>query len=112
MAVIRPSGDTAQADRRPGCGPAFDVMNTEEARQMVEGNHIFFLAYRQGGDRSRPRDYLYDPQVYQKAQENMQQMINQGVLQEDQQAHLYIIARLWRGRSQTGIVACCSMMSI
>ena len=87
----------------------YDVMSSDEARQMVEGNPYSFLHVDKAEIDLDPGIDLYDPQVYQKARENLLQMMNEGVLQEDQQANLYIYRQIMNGRSQTGIVACCSI---
>ncbi len=103
--AVRPRPDLAdQVAALP-----YDVMNSEEARQMVQGNPYSFLHIDKAEIDLEPGIDLYDPQVYQKARQNMQQMINEGVLQEDKEAYLYIYRQIMNGRSQTGLVACCSI---
>ena len=103
--AVRPRADLVE---RVAALP-YDVMNSDEARQMVEGNPYSFLHVDKAEiDLDRAID-LYDPQVYQKAQENLQAMVDDGVLQEDGQANLYIYRQLMGGRRQTGIVACASI---
>jgi len=87
----------------------YDVMSSDEARQMAAGNPYSFLHVDKAEIDLKPGIDLYDPQVYQKARENLLQMMNENVLQEDQQANLYIYRQIMNGRSQTGIVACCSI---
>ncbi len=50
----------------------YDVMNSDEARQMVEGNPYSFLHVDKAEIDLDPGIDLYDPQVYQKARENLQ----------------------------------------
>ncbi|CFX26254.1 Uncharacterised conserved protein UCP033563 [Syntrophomonas zehnderi OL-4] len=103
--AIRPRPDLA----RQVAALPYDVMSTQEARDMVAGNPYSFLHVDKAEIDLDPGIDLYDPQVYQKAKENLQQMIDEGVLQEDRQACLYIYRQTMQGRSQTGIVACCSI---
>ena len=87
----------------------YDVMNSDEARQMVAGNPYSFLHVDKAEIDLDPGIDLYDPKVYQQAKENLQAMLSDGVLQEDGQANLYIYRQLMNGRMQTGIVACASI---
>lgn len=87
----------------------YDVMSSDEARQMVEGNPYSFLHVDKAEIDLDPGIDLYDPKVYQKARENLQGMLDNGVLEEDSQANLYVYRQIMNGRSQTGIVACCSI---
>lgn len=103
--AIRPKTDLAE---RVAALP-YDVMNSEEARQMVTGNPYSFLHVDKAEIDLSPDIDLYDEKVYQKARENMDNMIAEGVLQQDAQANFYIYRQIMEGRSQTGIVACCSI---
>lgn len=111
MSTIRPF----QAIRPPASLAArvaalpYDVMSSEEARQMVTGNPYSFL-HVDKAEIDLPSDVdLYDERVYQKARQNLDGMIAEGILQQDGQACFYIYRQIMNGRSQTGIVACCSM---
>jgi uncharacterized protein (DUF1015 family) len=103
--AIRPKTDLAE---RVAALP-YDVMNSEEARQMVTGNPYSFLHVDKAEIDLSPDIDLYDEKVYQKARENMDNMIAEGTLQQDAQANFYIYRQIMDGRSQTGIVACCSI---
>lgn len=87
----------------------YDVMNSDEARQMVIGNPYSFLHVDKAEIDLEPGIDLYDPQVYQQARVNLQAMLSDEILQEDDQANLYIYRQLMNGRMQTGIVACASI---
>jgi uncharacterized protein (DUF1015 family) len=102
---LRPAPDRA-ADV---AAPPYDVMNEAEAREMVEGRPWSFLHI------SRPEIDLpegvdpYAPEVYAKAAENLEKMINEGVLVEDSRP-CYYVYRLTMGRhQQTGLVAVASV---
>jgi uncharacterized protein (DUF1015 family) len=103
--AIRPKADLAE---RVAALP-YDVMSSEEARQMVAGNPYSFLHVDKAEIDLPPDVDLYDERVYQKARQHMDKMITEGVLQQDGQASFYIYRQIMNGRSQTGIVACCSI---
>ncbi|HPT70389.1 MAG TPA: DUF1015 family protein [Syntrophomonas sp.] len=103
--AIRPIADLAE---RVAALP-YDVMNSDEARQMVTGNPYSFLHVDKAEIDLSPDIDLYDEKVYQKARQNMDDMIAGGVLQQDAQANFYVYRQIMDGRSQTGIVACCSI---
>ena len=87
----------------------YDVMSSEEARGMVQDNpHSFLHVDKAEIDLDRNID-LYDSRVYEKARDNLQGMIENGVLREDEQPRLYIYRQVMGERAQTGIVACASI---
>lgn len=84
----------------------YDVMNSKEAAEMVKGNPYSFL-HIDKAEIDLPEDtYIYDEAVYQKANENLEKAIADGVFVQDEKPCLYIYAQTWRGRTQTGIVGC------
>ncbi|MGI5912599.1 MAG: DUF1015 domain-containing protein [Syntrophomonadaceae bacterium] len=87
----------------------YDVMNSDEAREMVKDNPYSFLHVDKAEIDLEPGIDLYDQQVYEKARTNLEQMIKNGILQQDLQASLYIYRQIMDGHSQTGIVACASI---
>ena len=87
----------------------YDVMNSDEARVMVEGNpHSFLHVDKAEIDLPREVD-LYDPIVYAKARENLDNMIKDGVLITEGQPCFYIYMLTMDGREQNGLVACASI---
>jgi len=112
MPLIRPFPGLRPDPRFAGeiIAPPYDVLSTEEARDFA---------------RDRPRSFLHvskpeidlpvqvsatDPQVYQTGARNFRGMIEQGLLQQDQEEHLYVY-RLDtdEGHSQTGLVVTLSV---
>ncbi len=87
----------------------YDVMDSNEAREMVKGNPYSFLHVDKAEIDLEPGINLYDQQVYDKASENLQQMTAKGILQEELRANLYIYRQIMNGRSQTGLVACAAI---
>lgn len=87
----------------------YDVVNSEEAREMTKNNPYSFLHVDKAEiDLSRETD-IYSPEVYNKAKENLQGMIKDGMLVQDDKPMLYVYELTMDGRSQTGIVACASI---
>ncbi|MDP4089213.1 MAG: DUF1015 family protein [Bacillota bacterium] len=87
----------------------YDVMNTEEAHEMVEGNPYSFLHVDKAEIDLDPSIDIYDTRVYERARDNLYGLIEQGVLVRDEKPHLYIYRQTMNGRAQTGIVACTSI---
>jgi uncharacterized protein (DUF1015 family) len=84
-------------------------MNEAEAREMVKGRPWSFLHI------SRPEVDLpqgvdpYAPEVYAKASENLQKMVNEGVLVRDQKPCYYVYRLTMGEHRQTGLVAAASV---
>ena len=87
----------------------YDVMSSEEAREMVIGNPHSFLHVDRPEIDLDPSIDIHDPKVYEKARENLDRMISDGEYIQDEQPCLYIYRQIMNGRSQTGIVFCASI---
>lgn len=87
----------------------YDVMNSAEARMMVDGNPHSFLHVDKAEIDLDPSIDLYDTRVYEKARDNLNQMIADGVFVQDETPCLYIYKQVMNGRAQIGIVACASI---
>ena len=87
----------------------YDVMNSEEAREMVKGNPYSFLHVDKSEVDLDPSIDLYDKRVYEKARDNMRTMIQEGTFIQDQGNRLYIYKQVMEGRAQVGIVGCTSI---
>jgi uncharacterized protein (DUF1015 family) len=87
----------------------YDVMNREEAKEMAKGNKYSFLhVVRSEIDLDDSIDE-HDKVVYEKARENLDKMISEGILIQDNQPKFYIYRQIMFGRVQTGIVGCTSI---
>ena len=87
----------------------YDVMNSDEAREMVIGNPYSFLHVDRPEIDLDPSIDIHDPKVYEKARENLDRMIADGEYIQDEEPCLYIYRQIMNGRSQTGIVFCASI---
>lgn len=111
MAVVRPFQavrPTSELAAQVAALP-YDVMSSEEAREMVKDNPYSFLHVDKAEIDLDPAVDLYDPQVYEKARANLEQMKTNGVLVMEDHPRLYIYRLIMQGRSQTGVVGCTSI---
>ena len=87
----------------------YDVMNSEEAREMVKGNPLSFLHVDKAEVDLSPDVDVYSQQVYDKARENLLSLEEGGKLIEDKKPCLYIYRQVMNGRAQTGLVGCAAI---
>ena len=87
----------------------YDVMNSEEAREMVKGNPHSFLHVDRAEIDLDPSIDVHDKRVYEKARENLDRMISEGEYMQDETPCLYIYRQIMNGRAQTGLVFCASI---
>lgn len=107
MAVIRPfralrpeKGAAEQVASVP-----YDVVSTDEARNLAEGNPLSFLRItRSEIDFPNSQD-PYAPEIYAKAKENLANITASAPLIEEKDASFYLYRLTMDGRSQTGIAA-------
>ena len=111
MAIIRPFKGVRPVKELASKIAAlpYDVMNSDEAREMVEGNPHSFLHVDRAEIDLDPSIDLHDKKVYEKARENLYSMIKNGEFVKDEKPCLYIYRQIMNGRSQTGIVFCASI---
>ena len=87
----------------------YDVMNSEEAREAVQGKPLSFL-HVDKAEIDLPRDVdPYDDSVYAKARENLLALSENGYLLQDAAPCFYLYRQIMDGRSQTGLVGCASI---
>jgi uncharacterized protein (DUF1015 family) len=103
--ALRPQPDQASAV----AAPPYDVLSSDEARQVVTGSPNSFLHVTKS-EVDMPADLsIYDESVYTKARLNLSDMISRGVLFQDEHPCYYIYELVMDGRSQTGLVCCSSV---
>ena len=84
----------------------YDVMNSEEAREIVKENKYSFL-HVDRAEVNLPKEVnIYDKVVYEKAREVLDNMINQGLYIEEEKPCMYLYKQTMNGKSQTGLVVC------
>lgn len=89
--------------------PPYDVMNSEEAREMAKGNPLSFLHIDKAEIDFEKGIDVYSNAVYEKARENLLALEENGKLVQDEKPCLYIYRLVMNGRSQTGLVGCASI---
>ena len=87
----------------------YDVMNSEEARQMTINKPWSFLHVDKAEIDLPENTYIYDKKVYLKAKENLDRLSYEGICIQDTNPMLYIYRQIMNGRAQTGIVGCASI---
>lgn len=105
FSALRPPPDKA----KQVASVPYDVVNSEEARQLASGNPLSFLHV------SRPEidlpdgTDLYSDVVYRKALDNFQSLIKACPLQIEEVPSLYLYRLIMGDHEQVGVVACCSV---
>ena len=111
MAVIKPfKGFRPPVDKvKDVASRPYDVLNSAEARIEVEGNpHSFLHVVKPEVDLDVNVD-LHSREVYDKAKDNLDQLIEDGFFVQDSKALLYVYAQTMFGKTQYGLVGCASV---
>jgi uncharacterized protein (DUF1015 family) len=108
MAILKPFKAVRPKDEyasHVGALP-YDVMNSEEAREMVKDKPYSFL-HVDKAEVDLPQGVdIYSAEVYEKAKENLEALSANGICAQDEKPMLYIYRQIMAGREQTGIVGC------
>jgi len=103
--ALRPPRDRAKAVS----SVPYDVVNTEEARALAQGNSFSFLHV------SRPEidlpdgTDLYSEAVYRKAVQNFDDLVKNCPLERETEPSLYLYRLTMGAHQQIGVVACSSI---
>jgi uncharacterized protein (DUF1015 family) len=89
--------------------PPYDVLSSAEARERAQGRPWSFLHVSKAEIDCDPAIDPYDPAVYAKAAENLQRIIDAGVLVRDEKPAYYVYRLTWRSRAETGFAAVASL---
>src|SRR6185369_3592766 len=104
FAALRPRSELAAQI----CELPYDVMSSDEAREMAKGNPLSFLHVSKPEIDLPASTDIYSPQVYAKGAENFQKMIGSGALKQDAQPAYYVYRQIMGQHSQIGLVAAAS----
>jgi len=102
--ALRPKSEDASRI----CELPYDVMSSDEAREMAEGNPVSFLHVSKPEIDLPAGTDVYDAAVYAKGRENFDRLIEGGALRRDEKACYYLYRLIMDGRSQTGLVSAAS----
>jgi uncharacterized protein (DUF1015 family) len=87
------------------CELPYDVMSSEEARELAQGNPLSFLHVSKPEIDLPPGTDLYSPAVYAKGKENFERLIREGALRQDAQPCFYLYRQVMGHHTQIGLVA-------
>src|SRR5512137_2249462 len=96
MATIKPF---AALRPEPGlaariCELPYDVMSSDEARQIAAGNSLSFLHVSKPEIDLPPSTDAYAPEVYARGRQNFQRLIDKGALWQDPQPCFYLYRQI------------------
>src|SRR5512137_2452739 len=104
FAALRPRPDLAARI----CELPYDVMSSEEARQVAAGKPLSFLHVSKPEIDLPPGTDLYAPEVYAKGRQNFDRLIAEGSLRQDVQPCFCLYRQVMGRHAQTGLVAVAS----
>lgn len=104
FAALRPHPELAARI----CELPYDVVTSEEARRLAEGNPLSFFHVSRAEIDLPPGTDPHAPQVYAKARENFERLIAQGALRRDARPRFYLYRQILDAHEQTGLVATAS----
>ncbi len=103
--AIRPQTDLAQQV----ASKPYDVLSSEEAKVEAANNPYSFLHVTKSEIDLPAGIDTHSQPVYEKAKENLQRFINEGILLKEDKPCYYIYQLVMEGRSQTGLVCLSSV---
>ena len=103
--ALRPAADAAPAVS----SVPYDVVSTEEARQIAAGNPLSFLHVTRSEVDLAPGTDPYSASVYEKARENLRLLRQRAPLVLDETPALYLYRLRMGGHEQTGVAGCFSL---
>lgn len=111
MAIVRPFKALRPTPERAAQVAAvpYDVLNTEEALALSEGNPYSFLHVSRPEIDLEPGIDLYDDRVYAKAVENLERLRVECPLVQEPEPTLYVYRLIMGEQVQVGVTGCCSV---
>lgn len=111
MSIIRPfRGLRPQPDKAVRvAAPPYDVLSSDEARELVKENQDSFLRVNKSEVDFPPEESIYGEKVYQKGKENLNRLISEKIMIRDESPCFYLYRLTMNNKSQTGIVALTSV---
>jgi uncharacterized protein (DUF1015 family) len=103
--ALRPKPELSQqVASRP-----YDVLNSAEAKEEAKGNALSFLHVTKSEIDLPDTIDTHSKEVYEKAKQNLEKFIADGVLLKEDKPCYYIYELIMHGRSQTGLVCVSSV---
>ena len=109
--IVRPFKGLRPTPEKAGevASPPYDVLSTEEARNMASNNPNSFLRVNKAELEFDEGVNPYDEQVYQRGKDNLQRLIDEKIMVRDSVPSFYLYRLTMNQRSQTGLVALTSV---
>lgn len=101
---VRPRKDLAHLV----AAPPYDVLTSDEARELAAGNPYSFLHIGKPEIDLPPGTDLYADAVYAKGKENFDRFLGEGTIVPDKTRNFYIYKQIWGDHVQVGLVAAAS----
>jgi uncharacterized protein (DUF1015 family) len=102
---VRPPSDKAAM---VACVP-YDVIYDAEVRETIASNPVSFLRVTRPEGEFAETDLPPSDEVFERARQNLEQFINDGLLFQDPHRAIYVYQLKSGDHTQTGVVACCSL---
>lgn len=102
---LRPSPDKAALI----AAPPYDVLSSDEARELCRDNPLSFLRVNKPEVDFEPGQEPDADRIARRGKENLDRLVETGVMIRDSQPCFYIYRLTWKGKSQTGLVCLCSV---
>ncbi|OGD28880.1 MAG: hypothetical protein A2V57_05895 [Candidatus Aminicenantes bacterium RBG_19FT_COMBO_65_30] len=101
---VRPRKDIAHLV----AAPPYDVLTSDEAREMAAGNPYSFLHVGKPEIDLPPATDPYADAVYAKGKENFDRFFREGTIAQDASRNFYIYKQIWGDHVQVGLAAAAS----
>ncbi|MEC7946255.1 MAG: DUF1015 family protein [Myxococcota bacterium] len=111
MARVRPFRGIRPADALAGeiIALPYDVMNRAEAREMVASNPRSFLRITRSDAELPDRIAQHSRAAYDAGRAALERFLEEGLLHQDDGDCFYLYTQTWRGSTQQGLMALCSV---
>lgn len=111
MSIIRPFRGLRPRPEmaREVASPPYDVLSSAEAREIAKTNPNTFLRINKAEIDFDAGVNPYGDEVYRRGKDNLQRLVDDGIMIRDEKPCLYLYRLTWQGRSQTGLITLASV---
>jgi len=107
MVIVRPFAGMRPRNDLAGkvAAPPYDILDSNEAREMAKGNNLSFLHVNKPEIDLPPDTNPYSEAVYRKGAENFKRLVSEGIIKQDKAPVFYFYRQIMDRHSQIGLVA-------
>lgn len=111
MSVIRPFRGLRPRPKyaQQVASPSYDVLSSHKARELIQGNPLSFLRVNKPEVDFDAGIHAYSVQVYRRGKENLERLVQDGIMCRDEDPCFYLYQLTMEAHSQTGLVALTSV---